>query len=33
MGFELDSAVDEVFFKNRKIDIKQLEKDWIAWSK
>jgi hypothetical protein len=29
----LDSAVDEVFFKNRKIDLKELEKDWIAWSK
>jgi len=29
----LDAAVDEVFFKNRNIDIAQLEKDWIAWSK
>jgi hypothetical protein len=29
----LDAAVDEVFFKNRQIDIKQLEKDWIDWSK
>ena len=29
----LDAAVDEVFLKNRKIDIKQLEKDWVAWSK
>lgn len=29
----LDAAVDEVFLKNRQIDIKQLEKDWIAWSK
>ncbi|MHC4492281.1 MAG: gluzincin family metallopeptidase [Planctomycetota bacterium] len=29
----LDAAVDEVFLKNREIDIKQLEKDWVAWSK
>jgi hypothetical protein len=29
----LDAAVDEVFLKNRNIDIKQLEKDWVAWSK
>lgn len=29
----LDAAVDEVFFKNRGIDIKELEKDWVEWSK
>ena len=29
----LDAAVDRVFLKNRKIDIDQLEKDWIAFSK
>ena len=29
----LDAAVDEVFLKNRRIDMAQLEKDWIAWSK
>jgi len=29
----LDAAVDEVFLNNRKIDIEQLEKDWVEWSK
>jgi hypothetical protein len=29
----LDAAVDEVFFQNRVIDIKELEKDWVEWSK
>jgi hypothetical protein len=29
----LDAAVDEVFLKNRGIDIKELEKDWVEWSK
>ncbi|MDH3592056.1 MAG: hypothetical protein OER88_09265, partial [Planctomycetota bacterium] len=29
----LDAAADEVFLKNRGIDIKQLEKDWIEFSK
>jgi hypothetical protein len=29
----LDAAVDEVFFKNRGIDIDQLEKDWIEFMK
>ncbi len=29
----LDVAVDEVFLNNRLIDIEQLEKDWIAFSK
>ena len=29
----LDAAVDEVFLENRNIDIKELEKDWVEWSK
>ncbi|MHC4548773.1 MAG: hypothetical protein ACYTEZ_08335 [Planctomycetota bacterium] len=29
----LDAAVDEIFLDNRNIDIKQLEKDWVEWSK
>jgi len=29
----LDAAVDEVFLKNRNIDIKELERDWVEWSK
>ena len=29
----LDAAVDEVFLKNPRIDIKELEKDWVEWSK
>jgi hypothetical protein len=29
----LDAAVDEVFLKNKRIDMEQLEKDWIEFSK
>jgi hypothetical protein len=29
----LNAAVDEVFLKNKEIDIKELEKDWVEWSK
>jgi len=29
----LDAAVDEVFLKNRNIDIAELERDWVEWSK
>jgi len=29
----LDAAIDDVFLNNRNIDIKELEKDWIEWSK
>jgi hypothetical protein len=29
----LNAAVDEVFLKNRAIDIKELERDWVEWSK
>ena len=29
----LDAAVDEVFLHNKQIDIKELEKDWVEWSK
>jgi hypothetical protein len=29
----LDAAVDEVFLNNKRIDMEQLEKDWIAFSK
>jgi len=32
-GSALDAAVDEVFLKNKQIDIKELEKDWVEWSK
>jgi len=29
----LDAAADEVFLNNKLIDIKELEKDWVEWSK
>jgi len=29
----LDAAVDEVFLNNKNIDIRDLEKDWVEWSK
>jgi len=32
-GSALDAAVDEVFLNNKNIDIKELEKDWVEWSK
>jgi hypothetical protein len=32
-GSALNAAVDEVFLNNKAIDIKELEKDWVEWSK